>query len=182
MNDYAAWLTQERLEIEERLWAECRYYEWYATAILELGPTSVVELGCGTGWVPYVLPASTKYVGVDSNAQCVNLARAKNPGRLFVEMDLRRFRPQTAFDIVCAFAVVKHFALDEVGLILQHMGRCGRLLVFTVPPAEEDFDDGVEFPHIHLSSSSLARLVQSAGRRIVTSRLLPNEELLVIAA
>jgi SAM-dependent methyltransferase len=194
--DYSVWLTPERLAEEERLWAEVGIYQLYAAELLKVataeGCQSVLELGCGTGWVPMCLPEMLHYVGVDSNPGCITLARSKNgdrnlsgergPNRRFLIEDIRKVvRPVGGFDMVCAFAVMKHFALAEWAEVLaRRVLYHGRVGLFTMNVGESDVDDFEQgFPHTWVSAHTLAAAVGDAGHQIVEMELLYTGETMV---
>lgn len=168
--DYSEWLTPDRLGVEEKTWEEHKYYELYAAHIRGLVDgarvRTILEVGCGTGWVPTVLPRNVEYRGVDANERCIALAKAKTH-HPFVVADIRTY-PRQAVDLVCSFAVLKHFALAEwsavVGNVLQH----GRRGLFSIPVAEEDKDDFTAgFPHTFVCHATLDAAVRAAGHDLV---------------
>ncbi len=168
--DYSEWLTPPRLAVEEKSWASYGVYKHYGAFICRLiqryGIENILEMGCGTGWVPTVLPADVEYKGVDANARCVGLARAKVKRR-FVVGDIRTF-PKQDVDLVCSFAVLKHFAIGEwadvVGKLLQH-GRWG---LFSMPITGEDRDDLSQgFAHTMVSRATLEAAIMAGGHRLL---------------
>ncbi len=167
--DYADWLTPERLTEEERLWGEVQAYRRYAGALRwlyrEKGVRSAIELGCGTGWVPTVLEdLDFKYHGVDRNAGCLDLARTKNAARewvTFEHAELRTMHPTTS-GVVCAFAVLKHFRLEEWTPLFSQWFLGAGFAAFTVPIAKKPKDDGTEFTHTWVSPKMLAEALDKA--------------------
>jgi SAM-dependent methyltransferase len=183
--DYSVWLTPERLGAEEAQWALTGIYRLYAERLLEVahleGCASVLEIGCGTGWVPTVLPPSLRYLGVDANPDCVALAMTKSD-RTFMVKDVRDLPAQEWADLVCAFAVLKHFALSEWRDVLQRVLSMGRVGLFTMNVGLQDADDFEQgFPHTWVSWDTLAGAVRSAGHEFVSTELLYTGELLVQA-
>lgn len=165
--DYSAWLTPERVAVEETAWAEARFYEEAAAAITALAPRRVLELGCGTGWVPTCLPPEMGYLGVDANPHCLARAREKNPRRPFVQDDIRTFIPTVPFDLVCAFAVLKHFALAEWVDIVTRILSMAPAAIITMPIASEEREDAFEFPHVWVTKETLRDTIKRAGHAIV---------------
>lgn len=181
--DYSVWLTPERLELEEKQWAEVRIYELYAShlmrVVVEERCKSVLEIGCGTGWVPTRLPESLEYVGVDANDGCLALAAQKNPTRSFLAGDVRSLSWHRS-DLVCSFAVLKHFALSEWSEVLAKVLSFGRVGLFTMnvgPSNMDDFEQG--FPHTWVSRETLARAVWDAGHRMVSAEPMDTTETMV---
>lgn len=168
--DYADWLTPERLEVEERLWARDKVYERYANGIRRLASQypirNVVELGCGTGWVPTALDTLelADYACIDRNPGCLALARQKNAERAWVrviDMDIRTASPVGG--LVCSFAVLKHFRLPEWEGLFRRIFSGAEYGLFTMPIADRSMEDGVEFTHTWLSESDLAAALSAAG-------------------
>jgi SAM-dependent methyltransferase len=188
--DYSAWLTPERLAYEEFLWTDPATATWphfvRALEALNLGDAySVVELGCGTGLVAANLPLYVHYLGVDANAECIARAerRCFQMSRAFVVADLRTAvmhpRGLPAYDVTCAFSVLKHFGLHEwdatVAAVLRHAPRG----VFSIPLGPADADDGTEFPHVRVTAARLLNAVAGAGHVVQRLEPLPWGETLV---
>ena len=171
--DYSVWLDREgQLAAEERGWAENHEKEVYAGYLKRLFPKighvpTVLELGCGTGWVPALLvDTQVLYAGVDGNAGCVELARRKTKHQ-FHHADLRTFELWAPVDIVCAFAVLKHFALVEWNDVVAKVLRHGRYGIFTMRIGERDLDDlSRGFPHTLVSLERLRSAVAAAGHAL----------------
>lgn len=168
--DYSVWLDRAgQLQKEELGWRDNQEKTVYAgylkRLIVGIENPLILELGCGTGWVPTLL-TGIQYVGVDGNAGCVELARKKT-AHLFYHTDLRVF-PLTPSDVVCAFAVLKHFALVEwdavVGKILQH----APVAVFTMRIDKDTDDFRFGFPHTTVSRAHIDAAVKKAGHVVVS--------------
>lgn len=133
--DISEWYTLERIEAEEILWEESGAYLEYSQRISEVcklyGLTTVMEIGCGTGWVPSVLDSSLKYVvGIDANPHMVDKSKKKNPDKEFLQCDIRTIPDRFSVDLVCCFAVLKHFSLSDWPLRLRDILRFGRFGLF----------------------------------------------------
>jgi len=181
-SDYSEWLTPERLAEEERLWAEVAIYKLYAAEtfklVRSLNLKALIEVGCGTGWLPTALPPTLEYTGVDANAECLRLAQQKTT-QLFVQADVRNFywpeRP-----LVVSFAMLKHFALFEWAEILGKVLALGRNALFTMNVGasdEDDFQHG--FPHTWVSDATLREAIRAAGHELVWATLLHTGETMV---
>ena len=181
--DYSNWLANHDLLKIEDSWEKAKFYEQYVAVIksvcAENALSTILELGCGTGWVPYQLGSGFAYVGVDSNSECVDLARRKNPGVVFVKKDIRNFREGKVppFDVVCAFAVFKHFGLHEWGEVFRNALSLGRFGIFSMSVSEEDHDDGREFHHVWVSEETLAREIEMAGHEMLETRVFWSGEI-----
>lgn len=187
--DYSAYLTPERLAVEEQAWRESGIHRLYATELLKAMASedciSVVEVGCGTGWVPTCLPDSIMYGGVDVNAGCIEIAQRKNPFRDFLVADIREslatLDPSGRWwDAGCAFAFLKHFALHEWSDIVRHLLSFGRVGVFTMNVGTEDVDDFSQgYPHTWVTPATLDNAVQAAGHGVVSMTLIHTGETMV---
>jgi SAM-dependent methyltransferase len=183
--DYSDYLTQDRISIEESAWEESKLYQRNAGNILtaaslfSLGDSfKLLEIGCGSGWVPTLLPPSIVYVGMDKNNDLLNLARAKNSrDRIFIPCDLRDAYPyhRANADLVCSFAVLKHFSLEEFPEIFCRMLRFGPCGVFNIQTSLDARDDGTEFHHTWISLPMITDALQSEGKVIVHSELLHED-------
>lgn len=170
--DYADWLTPERLAQEEQLWSRDKVYLRYAANIRRLLAQEhmveyVIELGCGTGWVPTQLDETgiLRYDAVDRNDGCLALAEQKNADRRHwvhvVKAELRTVEPSA--DLVCSFAVLKHFRLDEWHDLFVRWFRGARFAMFTVPIATESKSDGYQHTHVWLSEAEVQQAIRDAG-------------------
>jgi SAM-dependent methyltransferase len=179
--DYSEYLrVPANLENEEREWALHKAYERNANTLLHFANLndcrSVLELGCGTGWIPYVLGGRLGYRGIDANEYCLQLCHNKNPGELFAKADIRTLDWRFRADVVCCFAVLKHFGLHEWDEVAASVIERGRHSLFTVQIADEDFDDGTEYPHSWITMERLERVVSEAGHSITTAEVWATAE------
>jgi SAM-dependent methyltransferase len=180
--DIADWYTPERIDAEEPLWATGKSYLEYASRIHSVcrdnNLSSVVEIGCGTGWVPTVLDSSLQYLGIDKNPYMLERCRAKNTGKLFLQCDIRNLHAlNLSCDLVCSFAVLKHFSPQEWVACLNEVLGLGRFALFTLSiftdgretldiPAKDEH--GIEQHHGTWATLEEAeRAIESAGHRIV---------------
>lgn len=173
--DYSEWLTPERLEVEEGHWAREALHVARAIRLLEVcgpGEVSVLEIGCGTGWIPTVLPPRIRYTGLDANPHCIGRAIQKNPDRLFVLADIRAAELPRV-DVVCSFSVMKHFGLHEWESIwTRKLSAAARCLSSILIANDEPFDDGEEYPHTWVSDEMLQRASAAAGHVVVRKDVL----------
>lgn len=177
--DYSAWLTEERLEKEEIAWADSKLYLTHVAHIFLLSSSfpiqNVVEVGCGTGWIPTRLPLHFNYVGFDKNEKVLEIAKTKNiPSRLFMRGDIRDLTTDLvsslmAPDLVCGFAVLKHFSLDEWDSIFDRIVSLAPLGLFTMNVADENRDDGIEFHHSWITKERLFQALQRNGKKLLHS-------------
>jgi len=173
-SDYSDYLMDPaHLENEESEWARQGFYKKNAGAVRDVlqsrGLKTVVEFGCGSGWVAYELGEkgySNSYIGIDKNPNCIDLAHTRNQYMTFIEGDVRDLWSFDC-DVVCAFAFLKHFSLEEWGSILCHILEYGKFGVFAVAIADHDLDDGTDFPHTSVTLEHLDRAVAAAGHKIL---------------
>jgi SAM-dependent methyltransferase len=180
--DYSEWLTHERFKTECEAWHNASFHQVYAEAVEKtlgrsLAPV-VLELGCGIGLVPAELRARSRpvvYYGVDANLYCLQEARRTNPEHSFIEADIRDVVHSTDleddFDIpqpwlVCSFAVLKHFAVQEARELLERIIRMSSVSVFSIPVDKESHNDGVEFEHSWLDWLTLNSIIGRADKLI----------------
>jgi trans-aconitate methyltransferase len=170
--DYSEWLTPERLGVEESAWAGAGLHLTYVAHISLLRSKfpiySILEMGCGTGWVPSQLTPDVKYVGIDKNHKALELATKKNLiSRSFVDSDIRHFDSKESADLVCSFAVLKHFSLEEWDYIFDKMVRFAPIGLFTMSVANENRDDGTEFHHTYITPERLAQALERNRKKLL---------------
>lgn len=186
--DISDWYTPERISAEEPQWEQGAAYKNYVQRILQVCRLydlhSVVEVGCGTGWIPLALDSSLLYIaGIDKNPYMIDRSRKKNPGKTFIECDIRDMGGLlVSADLVCSFAVLKHFSLAEwsarlrdilrlapYGLFTQHVLLDGRSSMNTG-------DDG--FHVIWPTRSEVLQAINDAGHELLSldEHSLYNEE------
>jgi SAM-dependent methyltransferase len=194
VKDYADWLTPERLAVEEAAWAQSATAARYAAGVRRLvlwnGVHAVTEFGCGTGLVPQHLDDLAaadqlmRYVLVDRNEGCLAKARERNAGRLWwVEiehMDIRDLHPMTP--LVCGFATLKHFALDEWENVFARLFARAQFGLFTVALSGQAHEDGVEYTHTWLDEGRLADALRRVSHHeLWREHFVPGEPLIATA-
>jgi len=179
--DYSTWLTAKRLRREEWIWGRHKFYHRYAAAVQNLlereeygDVREVLEFGGGTGLVPTRLDGLAqagrlrRYTIVDINPGCLTLARKRHAKRPWVTVqagDIRSLRPTVP--LVCGFAVLKHFRIEEWQRLFVQLFEEARCGLFSMPIAEACIDDGVEFTHTRLTEEFIAQAVARAGHRMI---------------
>lgn len=163
------------LALEEAEWALHAEYmknaDLLKEALVQTECKTVLEVGCGSGWIPLRLQWPVlDYLGVDNNDGCLELCHNKNPGIPFVKCDVRVLPEPYTADMVCAFAFFKHFGLHEWDSVIASILRRGHHAVFTMQIADTDFDDGTEYPHVWVTDEHLTRVAESVGHRIVEQK------------
>lgn len=180
--DYSEWLGGgERVSKEETAWRGSQLHMNYAAHVALVRTKfkifKILELGCGTGWVPTRFDTDIHYVGIDKNPAVLHIAREKNnPNRLFVQADLRNAayikQNWTPVDLVCSFAVLKHFSLDEFDSIFSGMLSLANIGLFSMNIANEVRDDGAEFHHIWVTNEWLKSILDRNGFELLYKTLV----------
>jgi SAM-dependent methyltransferase len=101
------------------------------------GARSLLEVGCGTGFVLEGLRAAfpgLATAGTDALVASLARAQARLPGTSLLQMDARRIPFREEFDALLALDVVEHIDEDEAALAeMRSALRPGGALVLTVP-------------------------------------------------
>ncbi|MEQ1929938.1 MAG: class I SAM-dependent methyltransferase [Parvularculaceae bacterium] len=114
-----------------------RFHDEAAETIRALAPRSVLDFGCGEGFLAEKLiergVALDGYVGVDLRAEALADARRRLPGLRFVEADILVW-PETSarFDLVLASQVLEHLPNPEQ-FLARLCEACSGRLILTVP-------------------------------------------------
>jgi predicted TPR repeat methyltransferase len=152
--DYSEFLRKKgMLSHIENEWLKSTIHEAQAAIINEIAEDkSIIEIGCATGNLAKLIK-SNNYTGFDKNEECIEIAKKKRPDKTFLVKDIRdvrRSKNQQA-DIVCAFAIMKHFGLHEWDDILKKIiSLSNEFVVFDMPVAEYTYDDGEKHGHHHV--------------------------------
>jgi SAM-dependent methyltransferase len=179
MKDISEYYVGNLAVSEEEAWKTVKLYERNGAEVLKLvndkGIKRVVEVGCGSGWIPTLLPAHTEYLGIDMNDTFLEWAREKNhhaPNRKFVKEDVRNLNPLwllyqdfTDPGLVCCFAFMKHFGLHEWSDILKHVLSLATYAAVEVEVTEKEFDNGTDFHHCFVEQSRIDRVLEEVGHK-----------------
>ncbi len=150
----------------------------------DVGATSLLELGCGTGSVLEGLDSMSRLVGLDASAEMLSAATAKVPSAEFLLGDMTDFDLGTTFDVVaCVYDTVNHLVnyeaweslfqgvarhLEPGGLFIFDLNTIGRLhQLVTSPPWVHDFDGNTLIMDVRSDGDELTlwdiRVFASAG-------------------
>ena len=146
--------------------------------------TSLLEIGCGTGYVLTGIAASfpqARLVGSEYFAEGLALAAGRCPSATFVQEDARSLEYNGTFDVVSAFDVIEHIDEDETVLAnLCRSVRPGGTCLVSVPQHDWLWShiDKIACHKRRYSKSELHNKMEAAGFEIVrstsfTSLLLP---------
>lgn len=181
LQGYDEWLTPERLLVEESQWGTTTFQrlgnfinaEILAKVISSYHIRSnVVEYGCGTGWVPWLLrnhfhildPGG--YIGVDRNPLCIKLCQYKNPHDKWVIGDIEDFNALSF--LACSFSVLKHIHLGKWQRVWQHILLTAPIVIATLTLSrDEPKDTGTEHVHTYVPASWAYDLITKCGKSIV---------------
>lgn len=182
MKDIWEYYSNKNLALkEEEAWTETKLYQnnldFIQDSIKHIKAyngekiKTIVELGCGSGWIPKFLPLSIDYTGIDMNDIFLNLARAKNSvSRKFIKQDIRTVLFDDKFDLSICFAVIKHFSLNEVNSIIEKVINLAHYSIIQVNIARENKDDGIDFHHTYLTGDRVISLIKNLGKVVIFER------------
>lgn len=90
-------------------------YDYYSSKLKKYDAESVFELGCGTGNLASLFIANGfNYIGLDLNKALLDIAKRKNPGIEFIEVDIRNFKlPLQKQSCVIAGRTVSYLVTDK---------------------------------------------------------------------
>jgi hypothetical protein len=169
MIGFDEWLTPERMDAEEAGWAAMiaerkgayRNAEQVSASIVRFGVTDIIEFGCGSGLIPYLLqnaiqdtmPLILSYLGLDNNDLCIQKAKDRNPllYHAFSKSNIinSRLDEHIGFDIACTFSVMKHIPLGHWQRVWRMIQDSAGVVVasLNMSKTNEPIDDGTEYVH-----------------------------------
>jgi SAM-dependent methyltransferase len=123
-----AWNGDEYQSRFDRLTSEGVHVHGEAEFVCSIGPSRVLDAGCGTGRVSLELARrGVDVVGVDIDASMLATARSRGPGIEFAQADLATFHLGRLFDVVLMAGNVLLFT--PKGTERSVVGACARHLV-----------------------------------------------------
>jgi len=130
--------------------------------------TSLLDIGCGTGFVLSGIAAANsrlRLVGSDLHHEALGYAKERLPGVAMLQMDAGNIPYVEEFDVICAFDVLEHIPNDEVALkqIHQALKRGGGVII-TVP----------QHPWLWSRADDDARHLRRYTRRDLCRKLIDN--------
>jgi SAM-dependent methyltransferase len=138
-------------------------------------PRSILEIGCGTGYVLSAISRQfphAKVYGSEVFVAGLEFASSRSPSTQFMQMDARDIPFHDEFDVIGAFDVLEHIEEDEIVLAQIHGAlKPGGIIVLTVPQHAWLWSDADEYAchKRRYSASELAGKVHRAGFNIVKS-------------
>lgn len=154
----------------------------YSYALPYLKDKSVVEIGCGAGWLAEKLNA-IHYVGLETNTAAVMSARSR--GLNIFDEDYRVYadRHPASCDVVCSFQVLEHIQ-DYASFFSStyKLLKPGGLLVTAVPSEDSiaGLDTYLNLPPHHLtrwSQNSLSKVPVIFGFTFENLHIVPLEDI-----
>jgi len=120
-----------------------RFHRAIAERVALLAPGSLLDAGCGEGFVARVLGErlpGTRVVGFDVSPAAAHLAAAANPGAAFASASVFALPfPDASFDVVGCFEVLEHQADPPPAAALRELARVARRAVVLSVPHEPLF-------------------------------------------
>jgi SAM-dependent methyltransferase len=163
--------------IEERsFWFRSRN-ELIVWALRRYAPSaqSVLELGCGTGFVLAGIQRALPYLelaGSELHQAGLVTAEARVPKAAFYQMDARAIPFVEEFDVIGAFDVIEHVDQDELVLAEAFRAlRPGGVLLITVPQHRWLWSDADDYAHHkrRYDADDLRRKLSRAGYAVARS-------------
>ncbi len=150
--DWGAWRRRVDLDAYERRWERLAAAgvdpHGEADLVQTYAPRSVLDAGCGTGRVAVELARrGVAVVGVDSDPDMIEVARAKAPGLRWILADLAELALPDRFDVVVLAGNVVPYVDAErraaaVAACARHVAPGGVLVAgFTLRPGWPDLVD-----------------------------------------
>lgn len=182
--DYSAYLEDPKhLEDEIVAWELPKHVaeqQAIANDVLRVcrrfGLKSVLEVGCGIGWLKGLLPEEIRYTGVDANACCIEEARKRHGGNFWV-CDVRDLNPVVVYPLVCSFSMLKHFGLHEWLDVASKVLSLGHFAVFTIRlvHGSGSYDEPTEFHNVWIGEDRMAQLLRDTHSHILWKRPIWQE-------
>jgi SAM-dependent methyltransferase len=115
------------------------------------GARSLLEIGCGTGFVLSGLRAGLpelQLAGSELYTAGLEFAARRLPGTALYQMDCRRIPFEAEFDVVCAFDVLEHVEEDGTALAAMFQAtRPGGGIIVSVPQHPWLWSAGDDYAH-----------------------------------
>jgi SAM-dependent methyltransferase len=149
-------------------------YDGYLKIIFDLlpiPPCSVLDVGCGDGWVADRLIAmGYRVTGLDYSDNAVAFARILTPGAAFNLIDIRNLSEtieyHSDFDVACCIDVLEHIPPEYHRKVLFGMRCClkeqGNIIV-SVPSIFKPLNP---MHYKHFSADELVRLITDSGFKV----------------
>lgn len=106
-----------------------------------LAQCSVVDVGCGYGWLLDAFDTAGKLCGSDISEHAVTMARSRHPERDYRQADLQEGSPFTGpFDVILAVNLIEHLERPEAGIAsIASLCQPGSIVIVHLPVIENRF-------------------------------------------
>lgn len=105
-------------------------------AAARLTDPTILDMGCGTGWLANILGMFGPAVGIDLSQKAVAAARKRFPHAEFFEADAIGWFPNRTFDVIVAHEVLEHFEIHGHFLaVVRRLLNDKGTLILTTPNA-----------------------------------------------
>jgi len=103
---------------------------------LKLQTPSILEVGCGTGWLAEKLSAVGPYFGIDISPAAVEAARERVPNAKFTAVDFHGWAHNETFDVILMVDTIAYFRDQDsaVARARSLLNAEGWLILTTVNP------------------------------------------------
>lgn len=120
-----------------------RFHRTIAERVAAVGPATMLDAGCGEGFVAQVLldrMPELRIVGCDLSPRAARQAARQNPAARFAAASLLALPfPDGAFDVVGCFEVLEHLPREMPERALRELARVARRAVVLSVPHEPFF-------------------------------------------
>jgi SAM-dependent methyltransferase len=135
------------------------------------GAQSLLEIGCGTGFVLSAIRVARpdmSLTGGDAMVEGLRIARRRLSAASLLQLDARRLPFDSEFDVVVAFDVLEHIAEDDLVLAEMHRAtRPGGGAIVLVPQHPWLWNDQEDSGHVRrYRRKELCGKLEAAGFRV----------------
>jgi len=146
------------------------YMDRLATLAKEMGPRTILDVGCGDGRLADFMDGLGIYRGVDLSDSAIRLAKGLTGGKDFQAKDIEHVEGR--YDLITLVEVLEHVPDQSVPAFLaalaDRMEAGGRILI-SVPTSNRPVD---KKHYRHYDASLLARQLGGAGLEIESQEYL----------
>jgi ubiquinone/menaquinone biosynthesis C-methylase UbiE len=171
------WNTKTRSGVIDpnSYWGRLRTFAHQEVNSLPVVKPSVIEIGCGTGWLAEGLVGIGSYLGLDLSPKAIEEAQTRVPGARFLAADVLQWDPQgERFDVVLFIDALTSFRDQPLAIakIFDLLQPGGYLVLASLNPFVFSRISWVGAPgegqvRKWVTRSDLRAMLQSAGFRVV---------------
>jgi len=136
-----------------------------AASAKSLAECSVVDVGCGYGWLLDTFAGARALCGSDISEHAVQMARTRHPDRDFRQADLQAGAPfEGPFDIVLAVNLIEHLPDPQAGVeSIARLCTRGSIVVVHLPVVENRLSNWI---YQRTYASDPTHIYRPSGRTI----------------